>query len=158
MHRHLTVKIASAVAGAGLIAATWAGVAAATAPTQPARLASTTTGHPTATKARSLLARAVWAQVEVRTRHGFVTYDYQRGTIFAVGGGELTVRGVDGRTVTYRTTTATKVRRAGAASSLSALRPGDRVLVVATGSPEVARRIIDRGPARTSATSAASAT
>lgn len=156
MKHSIYLKLAAAVTGVGLLTATGVTVADASAGPPPAAsaalLASTSQSSAPHTggtgRARSLLARAVWAQVEVRTKHGYLTVDYQRGRVLAVGNGRLTVRGPDGRVVSYLITSTTKIHRKGAVATAADIQPGDRVLVIAAGAPLTARQIRDLGPVR----------
>lgn len=127
--------------------------------TRSAAQAAVTATNPTAPTKRSdvnrrgPLSRAVWAQVEVRTRKGFVTFDYQRGTVRSVQGATITVASADGRTVRYVTNSTTRVHRLGKPATVSQVVAGDWVMVISTGDPLTARAIRDPGPPKSSSTS-----
>ncbi|MHB2022374.1 MAG: hypothetical protein ACYCO3_03450 [Mycobacteriales bacterium] len=93
-----------------------------------------------------LLRHSVFAQIEVRTKHGFVTFTFQRALVISVSANSITVKGLDGRIATYATNAETKVHRLGKPASLTSIQPGDRVLIAASGTPPVVRSIADPGP------------
>jgi hypothetical protein len=73
----------------------------------------------------------------------YVDHEWQRGQITAVNGSDLTVRSADGTTWTWVGNSATKVTRGGKKIAESALKSGDKVLVLGTrsGSAHDARRV-----------------
>ncbi|MGH2870507.1 MAG: hypothetical protein ACRDNK_23425 [Solirubrobacteraceae bacterium] len=83
---------------------------------------------------RSFARRAVHADLVVATKHGFVTVTVDRGHVASVSGRQVTL--IEGtRKQTYKTITLTipstaKVRDDRHAASLSALRSGQRVIVI----------------------------
>jgi hypothetical protein len=83
---------------------------------------------------RALLRRAVQAQLVVATRRGFVRVSLLRGTVRSIAGRRLTLL-VGTRRASYRTVTVslparTRVRDNHERSTLSALRPGQRALII----------------------------
>jgi hypothetical protein len=126
-------------AGAGVIANAGA------APTTTA----TTPGHRGGgLGARRLAARAVHGTVVVATKSGFANVTFDRGFVQSVSGPELTLR--EGtKTQTYKTVTLTipanaRVRDDRNPATLSALKPGQRALVVQAPNRTV---VIARTPA-----------
>lgn len=119
-------------AGASLIA----NAGAATSP------ATGTATHPATARvrgigARTLLRRAVEANVVVATKDGkFANVTFARGTVSSVSGQQLTI--AEGtKKATYRTATMTipttaRVRVDRRLAALSALTPGERVIVIQT--------------------------
>ncbi len=81
-----------------------------------------------------ILRRAVHGDFVVRTKSGFATVTIDRGTVVSVSGQALTLR--EGTTkATYKTVTLTipanaRVRADRAPASLSALRAGQRAMVI----------------------------
>ncbi|WP_204042213.1 hypothetical protein [Acrocarpospora phusangensis] len=66
----------------------------------------------------------------LRTKNAFVDYTWQRGSIVAKDASTLTVRSRDGVTWTWKTTSDTRFRRAGAKADLGTLVVGDRVFAI----------------------------
>ena len=83
---------------------------------------------------RGLARRADRATFQVRTRHGWVTIEFARGTVSRVADGELVVALPSGASVTWTTDGQTVVRIDGQKASLSTLRPGQHVAVFGTSS------------------------
>jgi hypothetical protein len=116
-------------AGAGVIA----NAGAATSSTAPS-----TTTNPAhrggGFGARRLAARAVHGNLVVATKAGFANVTFDRGFVQSVSGQQLTLR--EGtKTQTYKTVTLTipanaRVRDDGKSSTLSAVKSGQRALVV----------------------------
>ncbi len=83
---------------------------------------------------RRIAGRAVQGTVVVATRQGFKTVSFDRGTVASVSGRQLTL--VEGRprtakrNVTLTIPSAARVRDNRRASSLSALKTGERVIVI----------------------------
>lgn len=145
-------RVAGWAAGGVLAAGLLGGIAdAATSagPTTPSTSAAATTSVTAARNASGLLRRAVRGQITLRTRHGYLTVEFQRGVVTAVNGSEVTVRDVEGHSTSYLLGSTTKVRRLGITASPSAIQVGDRVLVIADGTAPTALRIRDNGPAGT---------
>lgn len=61
---------------------------------------------------------------------GIVTLAVDHGTISAIGSGTISVKEKDGRTVTLKTTDATKVRKGRDPATLKDLKVGDEVIVM----------------------------
>lgn len=138
--------------GAGVAMATSGGPAgsgtatigspSAAAPTSVFTATTTATTPSAATPARRPTLRALVnvldrrsfsGDVTFRTRTGFRTIHYERGTVTAVGTSSLTVQIPDGISTTFAVTDKTHIRQAGHAIQLSQLSAGDRALVLATG-------------------------
>jgi hypothetical protein len=74
--------------------------------------------------------RGVHGEATVRRKDGFHLADWQRGKITGVSGTTLTVKSVDGTSWTWTTSSATRVRKDGGKSTVSALTSGDQVFVL----------------------------
>jgi hypothetical protein len=152
-------KIAKIVAaGAGtvaLIGGIGAGIAAAdptTSPT-PTPTASATAKDKPADKhrdglpgRRALLARALHGEATLGgEKHRVVAF--QRGVVQEVSATSLTVKSEDGFTATYVLNADTKVAKQGDKSTISGIKNGDhvRVLALKDGSTLTAKAIGDRG-------------
>jgi len=59
-----------------------------------------------------------------------VTFAVDHGTISAIGGGTISVKEKDGRTVTLKTTDETRVRKDREPATLTDLKVGDEVVVM----------------------------
>jgi hypothetical protein len=83
---------------------------------------------------RRLAGHAVQGTVVLATRHGFKTVSFDRGTVVSVSGRQLTLTEGGPRTakrnVTVTIPSAARVRDNRQAASLSALKPGQRVIVI----------------------------
>jgi hypothetical protein len=83
---------------------------------------------------RRIVGHAVQGTVVLATRQGFKTVSFDRGTVASVSGRQLTL--VEGRprtakrNVTLTIPSAARVRDNRQASSLSALKTGERVIVI----------------------------
>jgi hypothetical protein len=93
---------------------------------------------------RRLINRGVHGEFTVRTKDGYVLADFQRGSVTAVSATSITVHSTDGFSASYAVNGGTSVRIDGGPGSLSSIRPGAKVLVVAekTGQAVTARRIV----------------
>ena len=132
LRKHLKlVTVAAACVAIGAAGSAIASAGAASTPT-------TTTSSKTAKAARArgarvLERRAVHADVVVATKSGFETVTIDRGFVQSVSGQQLTIR--EGtKKATYKTLTLTiptsaKVRDNRQASTLSSLKPGQRVAI-----------------------------
>jgi len=132
--RLLAVAVCCGALGAGVSAIATAGAATSTAST------SGGSSHPRAKQARiragalRRLTRAVQGSAVVHTKDGFATVSFARGKVEAVNGNQLTI--AEGtRTATYKTVTLTipanaVVRDDRRAATLSAVKTGQRVLVL----------------------------
>ena len=88
-------------------------------------------------KLKRLTRSAVHGQVVVATRRGFVTVSFDRGRVASVAGHQLTLtEGRPGTTtaknVTLTIPTTARVRDDHQRTTLSALQPGQRVMVIRT--------------------------
>jgi hypothetical protein len=88
-------------------------------------------------KLKRLTRSAVHGQVVVATRRGFVTVSFDRGRVASVAGRQLTLtEGRPGTTtaknVTLTIPTTARVRDDHQRTTLSALQPGQRVMVIRT--------------------------
>ena len=132
LHRHIkliAVGLACAAAGAGASA-----VAVAGASTGAAGKTGTGTKAQRRLGPRTLIRRTVQADLVVATRKGFVHVEVARGQVKSVSGDQLTL--VEGtRKASYQTVTLTlpadtRVRDDHQKSTLSAVKAGQRALVI----------------------------
>jgi hypothetical protein len=75
-------------------------------------------------RARAVLRRAVSGQIEIDTKNGFVTIDFDRGTVTSISSSGLTVLRPDGMQVSEAITTRTHMPKAGVPTK------GENVIVV----------------------------
>ncbi len=123
--RLLVVSVCCVALGAGVSAIATAGAAT-----------QTSTHHRAARGGalRRFAARSVHGSVVVRTRTGFATVTFDRGTVKSVSGQQLilaegTPKAVY-KTVTLTIPTSARVRDNRQKATLSAVKPGQRVVVV----------------------------
>ncbi len=77
---------------------------------------------------RALALRGVHGEFTFRTRNGFKTLAFERGTIQSVSGGQdIVVRAPDGTMWTWDLTPSTVVRESGQQTSTGALAAGEQV-------------------------------
>lgn len=96
----------------------------------------------------SLLQKAQHAQITTGGKRKSVTHTLWRGTVTAVSSSSLTVKALDGASQAYKldakTTYAERVKgKKPAASTLTKIAKGDRVFVTGTGTPTVAKRVLE---------------
>ena len=148
--------VAAGVGTVALVGGIGAGIAAAdpgtTSPT-PTPTASPTAKDKPADKhrdglpgRRALLARALHGEATLAgEQHRVIAF--QRGVVQKVSATSLTVKSEDGFTASYVLNGDTKVRKQGDKSTISAIKSGDhvRVLALKDGSTLTAKAIGDRG-------------
>jgi hypothetical protein len=135
--RILLVAVCCVAVGAGVSAIAGAG-AATTSSSHPASKAGAKAGAKRAKRAgglRRLALRAVHGDVVVHTKAGFSTVTFDRGKVDSVNGQQLTITEGTAKS-SYKTVTLTVpanaiVRDNQSKSTLSAVKPGQRVLVLA---------------------------
>lgn len=163
MYRKILVAgaTAAAIVGAGTAALATTGndvtagtpVAAAATSSHPGPAATHHGKHKGHRRADALLRRAAYGSVVVKTKKGYVTIDFAKGSVATASSGSITVQEGDNTTQTFTVTAATKVRARtagtkgkGTTSSISKVASGDRVVVFGTGSTtKTATRIVDLG-------------
>jgi hypothetical protein len=89
-------------------------------------------------RALQVLRRAVSGEVEIATKNGFVTIDFNRGTVSSVSGSSITVLRPDGQSVTEAVTGTTHMPKKGAPAT------GQNVIVISHSGD--ALYIFDVGP------------
>lgn len=148
--------VAAGVSTAALVGGIGAGIAAAdpgtTSPT-PTPSASATAKDKATDRhrdglpgRRALLARALHGEATLGgEKHRVVAF--QRGVVQEVSATSLTVKSEDGFSATYVLNAETKVRKQGDKSTVSAIKKGDhvRVLALKDGSTLTAKAVGDRG-------------
>jgi hypothetical protein len=80
--------------------------------------------------AQRLLGHTLHAQLTVKTKTGYSTIAFERGTIESVNGGVLTVKAADGTTWTWHLLKGSVLRQNGGALAASQLAAGERILAV----------------------------
>ncbi|SOD73291.1 hypothetical protein SAMN05892883_2583 [Jatrophihabitans sp. GAS493] len=149
------IAIAGGV-GAAVLGIGTAAMAASGSPTpSPASRPSSAAKHHTAarenvgralTKLRSV-QHAQWVTEDSKTK-ATVTHDAIRGSVTAVSPTSISVKSLDGVSQTYRVASSTKVhtkgQTKGATGSISAVKSGDSVVVLGTGTSSLtAARVVD---------------
>jgi hypothetical protein len=121
------------------------GVAFAAGGSTTAPAAAPTAAH---APARAHLRHVEHGELTVRTKHGAQVVDVQRGQVTAVSPTSVTIRSKDGFSATYVVGSTSKVRAARKAATISAVKAGDRVGVVAvrSGGVVTVRRLADPHP------------
>jgi hypothetical protein len=126
--RLLLVAVCCAALGAGASAIATAGASTGTSSEHPAA------AHAKRGGLRRLARRAVHGSAVIHTKQGFVTVTFDRGTVDTVNGQQLTL--TEGtakasyKTVTLTIPTNARVRDDRQKATLSAVKPGQRVIVV----------------------------
>ena len=80
--------------------------------------------------AQRLLGHTLHAQLTVKTKTGYSTVAFERGTIESVSGGTLTVRAADGTTWTWHLLKGSVLRENGGKLAVSKLAAGEKILAV----------------------------
>jgi hypothetical protein len=150
--RMLLVAVCCVAAGAGVSAIAGAG-AATNGSGHPAPKAGAKAGAKRAGGLRRLALRAVHGDVVVHTKTGFSTVTFDRGKVDSVNGQRLTITEGTAKS-SYKTVTLTIpanaiVRDNRSKSTLSAVKPGQRVLVLAAPQHTY---VVARTPKRTAKT------
>ncbi|HEX5400882.1 MAG TPA: hypothetical protein VFX16_01125 [Pseudonocardiaceae bacterium] len=136
-------SVALALAGIGGGVAFAAGGSSSATPTPAA------TAHPHRAGARARLERRVeHGELTVRTAKGPQVVDVQRGQVTAVSATSVTVKSRDGFSATYVVGSTSKVRAAKKQATITAVKTGDKVGVVAvrSGGVVTVRRLADPHP------------
>jgi hypothetical protein len=135
-------SVALALAGIG------GGVAFAAGGSTPPTAATPTAAAHSPAAAKRLGRRVEHGEVTVRKGKGTQVVDTQRGQVTAVGATSVTVRSKDGFSATYVVGSTSKVRAAKKQATISAVKAGDQVGVVAirSGSVVTVRRLADPHP------------
>lgn len=98
-----------------------------------------------------LRRHALHGSAVIQTKGGYETVDMQRGQVSALDAktGDITVKSRDGFTATYAVPSTARVRVDGQRSSLSSVRTGDEVVVMAeqSGTEKNARALVARDSA-----------
>lgn len=144
MGRRALVLIGIGVVSAGSVAGvSFALTSGTTAAAAPAQTASTTQSSSTAgRRARgiAILRRAVHGELELSTKNGFVTYDFDRGIVTSISSSSITVLRADSQSVTEAVTGSTHMPKRGVPTK------GEDVAVVSTAGNAV--YIFDLEPLR----------
>jgi hypothetical protein len=107
-------------------------------------VAATTAAHPCAAKAtrqaaakcrrvpaaQRLLGHTLHAQLTIKTKTGYSTVAFERGTIESVSGSTLTVKAADGTTWTWHLLKGSVLRENGGKLAVSKLAAGEKILAV----------------------------
>jgi hypothetical protein len=129
----VVVALCCLAAGAGASAIAGAGAATGNSSHAQRHLGAAHRGQ-RAAHLRRLAGHAVQGTVVLATRHGFKTVSFDRGTVVSVSGRQLTLTEGRVRTakrnVTVTIPSAARVRDNRQAASLSALKAGQRVIVI----------------------------
>jgi hypothetical protein len=132
--RLLLVAVCCAALGAGASAIATAGASTSTSAAHAAATQAKHAKHAKRGGLRRLALRAVHGSAVVHTRQGFVTVTYDRGTVDSVNGQQLTITEGTAKasyqTVTLTIPTTARVRDDRQKASLSAVKAGQRVIVV----------------------------
>jgi hypothetical protein len=126
-----------------------------TATDQAALLRDALTGKGARRLARLRLLGGLYGQFTYETKQGARTLAYERGTITAVGGGDVVIRAANGTTWTWALTGTSVVRENGTKEPQNALAEGQTVFAggPVTGGTRDARLIVIRKAATAATTS-----
>jgi hypothetical protein len=86
----------------------------------------------------AILRRSVSGQIELSTKNGFVTYDFDRGVVTSFSSSSITVLRADSQSVTEAVTGSTRMPKRGVPTK------GENVVVISTGGNAI--RIVDLDP------------
>jgi hypothetical protein len=140
--RRALVLIGIGVVSAGSVAGASFALTSSSAATAPTATASVAKSSTPAAKVRhrrvSILRSAISGDVELGTKNGFVTYDFDRGAVTSISISSITVLRPDSVSVTEALTAATHMPVKGVPTT------GENVVVISTGGK--ATRIIDLEP------------
>ena len=113
----------------------------------PAAAAATNASTSSAPKANDvrqralrILRRSVHGQIEIATKSGFVTFEFDRGVVTSISSSEITILRPDGQSVTEAITGSTRMPEKGVPSK------GQNVIVISVGGNSY--RIVDVGAFR----------
>lgn len=144
---------AFATTGSDVTAGTPVAAAAVSSAPTPGATSGKHKGHKGHGRGGALLRRAAHGSAVVKTKKGYETIDFIRGSVTAVSAGSISVQAGDKTTETFTVTKTTKVRARtagtkgkGATSSIAKVATGDSVVVLGTGSStKTATRVVDLG-------------
>jgi hypothetical protein len=112
-----------------------------------------TWGHIRKAKIRQVLRRAVSGQIELATKNGFVTVDFNRGAVTSISSSSITVLRADGQHVTDAVTAKTHMPKAGTPTDgrqvVVVSENGNALYVLNVGSPAAGAKKTST-PAKTS--------
>lgn len=159
--RFMRSRAIAVVGGLSVVALAAGGVAYATtptatgsAPTAASTTAATTAGHPHRQGRRGfwmrIAHRTVHAQIIVKTKTGYKTFEIDRGIVASVSSSSISLTRPDGPTVSATITSSTRFR----GLPESKIHKGDRVIVIQTGGSAVL--VGSRAPKSTSSSTATS--
>ena len=80
--------------------------------------------------AQRLLGHTLHAQLTIKTKTGYSTVAFERGTIESVSGSTLTVKAADGTTWTWHLLKGSVLRENGGKLAVSKLAAGEKILAV----------------------------
>jgi hypothetical protein len=153
MGRRALVLIGIGVVSAGSVAgvsfALTSGSSATSAPAATTSASNSTAGASgIRQRGRAILRRAVTGDIELSTKNGFVTYEFDRGAVTSISSSSITVLRADGHSVTEALTGTTHMPVRGVPTT------GENVVVISTGGKAV--RIFDLDALRPAAKSGTS--
>ena len=140
MGRRALVLVGIGVVSAASVAGVSFALTSNSSSSSPAATAAASTSSATATtgvrqRALAILRRTVSGEIELATKHGFVTYEFDRGIVTSISSSSITVLREDGKSVTEAVTGSTRMPVRGVPTM------GENVVVISTGGNAV--RIFD---------------
>lgn len=129
------VVSAASVAGVSFALTSNSGSSSSPAATAASNTTSSATASGIRQKGLAILRRTVSGEIELSTKHGFVTYEFDRGVVTSISSSSITVLREDGKSVTEAVTGSTRMPVRGVPTM------GENVVVISTGGNAV--RIFD---------------
>ncbi len=129
------VLSAGSVAGVSFALTSSSGSPSTAATTSTAKSGTSSGAERAGQRALEVLRRSVHGDIEVATKKGFVTFEFDRGVVTSISSSEVTVLRPDGQSVTEAITGTTKMPKRGVPSK------GQNVVVISVGGKSY--RIVD---------------
>ncbi|MGO9342419.1 MAG: hypothetical protein ACLP6E_07850 [Acidimicrobiales bacterium] len=142
------VLAAGSVAGVSFALTSSSGSPAAAGTTASAKPSTSTKANGLRQRELQVLRRTVSGQIEIATKNGFVTFEFDRGVVTSISSSDITILRPDGKSVTEGVNGSTRMPKRGVPAK------GQNVVVISTGGNSY--RIVDVGPFRPSGGSSSS--
>jgi hypothetical protein len=132
------VLAAGSVAGVSFALTSSTGSPAAAGTTASSKPSTTPKANGLRRRELQVLRRTVSGDIEIATKNGYVTYEFDRGAVTSISSSEITILRPDGKSVTEAITGTTHMPKRGIPAK------GQNVVVISTGGNSY--RIVDVGP------------
>ena len=132
------VLAAGSVAGVSFALTSSSGSPAAAGTTASSKPSTTPKANGLRQREIQVLRRTVHGDIEIATKNGYVTFEFDRGTVTSISSSEIAILRPDGKSVTEAITGTTHMPKRGVPAK------GQNVVVISTGGNSY--RIVDVGP------------